>query len=117
MPEPGAPQALLNKLMNTVAGFREKKNAAGLKYTDSSSQCLLSKDPETDFMDCHAEAMVFTSEKPTSTAFSVTLAVGESENEHRAKCNLILSIKERKGCHSSPRWGCARRGSYYGLNK
>ena len=27
--EPKAPQALLNKLMNTVAGFRGKKNAAG----------------------------------------------------------------------------------------
>lgn len=46
-------------------------------------------------MDFHAEAMVFTSEKPTSTAFSVTLAIGDSENEHRMKGNLILSIKER----------------------
>lgn len=27
--EPKAPQALLNKLMNTVAEFRWKKNAAG----------------------------------------------------------------------------------------
>lgn len=66
-----------------------------LKYTDSSSKCLVSKDPGTDFMDFHAEAMVFTSEKPTSIAFTVRLAIGDSENEHRMKCNLILSIKER----------------------
>lgn len=66
-----------------------------LKYTDSSSKRLLSKDPGTDFLDSHVEAMVFTCEKHTSIAFSVILATGDLENEHRMRCNLILSIKER----------------------
>lgn len=29
-----------------------------LKYTDSSSKCLVRRDPGTDFLDFHAEAIV-----------------------------------------------------------
>lgn len=61
-----------------------------LKYTDSSSKRLISKDPGRDFMHFHVKVMVFTSLKPRSTAFSVMLANGDSENDHRMKCNLVL---------------------------
>lgn len=36
-----------------------------LKYNDSSSQCLVRKDPGSDFMDFRAEVILFTSEKPS----------------------------------------------------
>lgn len=73
-----------------------------LKYTDSSSKSLISKDPGRDFMDFHVNVMVFTSPKPRSTAFSEMLAIGDSENGHRRKYSLILSVKER-GTHPA---GC-----------
>lgn len=58
--------------------------------------------------------MVFTSPKPRSTAFSEMLANEDSENDHRMKCNLILSVKER-GAHPAGCCGCW--DSDYGLNK
>lgn len=36
-----------------------------LKSTDSSLKTLVSKDPGTDFMDFHVQAIVFTSQKAT----------------------------------------------------
>lgn len=46
-------RALLNKLMNTVAGFRGKKNAAELKHKMiSSSKCLGGKDSTTSYISC-----------------------------------------------------------------
>lgn len=88
--------------MNTVAGFRVKKMLWELKFTDSSSKGLISKDPGRDFMGFHVKAIVFTSQKPKTIAFLVMLAIGDSENDHRMKCNFILSIKKR-GAHPA---GC-----------
>lgn len=63
----------------------------------------VSKDSATDLMDFPGEVTVFTFQKPPLPAFSVMLAIEDLEKEHRVKCNLILSKKER-GVSSSPCW-------------
>ena len=94
--EPKAPQALLNKLMNNVTGFRGKKNAAGTETQwffiwmscESRLRNWLHGVSYSWWQHLHLKSPLLPS------LWCQTLEIWK--NGHRVKCNLILSIKERQ---------------------